>query len=311
MKKIFAMFAIALMVATMMVSCNEKKADNGAKEINDSLSMLFGKQTGAQMLSQLGQDSAAKAKLDVDQFIKGMQMVLMKDSTKANESFLQGAMLAMQMRQGIQGMKEQQGVEIDPKVFLAEFKKAFKGKELTPEEIQAMTEQIEPLMNRALEVKMANDPTAQKNKAEGAKYIAEQKKDKAYKATKSGILYKVEREGNGENFKVGQTVDVIYTGKLIDGTEFDSSKGKATPFPVNDGALIKGFVEILQLMKPGAKYHIVIPAELAYGPRGQQPKIGPNATLVFDVETVGIHKTEAPAANGAAPQAVPVQPKKK
>ncbi len=92
--------------------------------------------------------------------------------------------------------------------------------------------------------------------------------------------------GSGENIKADQTVNVMYTGKHIDGKVFDESK-QAIPMKVSEGSLIKGFVEVLKLMKPGAKAHVIIPADLAYGPQGQQ-EIGPNEYLVFDIEAVSV-----------------------
>ena len=129
---------------------------------------------------------------------------------------------------------------------------------------------------------------ADMNKQEGEKYIAEQmKKDTAFIKTESGLCYKILEEGEGDNFKPADTVDVIYAGKHIDGTEFDSSKGETVPFPLQN--VVAGFREVITLMKPGAKAIAIIPAHLGYGDKGQGT-IGPNETLVFELTTVGIHK---------------------
>jgi FKBP-type peptidyl-prolyl cis-trans isomerase len=95
-------------------------------------------------------------------------------------------------------------------------------------------------------------------------------------------------------------VAVNYRGTLIDGTEFDSSykRGEPTTFPVN--RVIKGWTEALQLMKPGAKYKLFIPSNLAYGPGGAGGDIGPNATLIFEVELLSAKPAEAPATPPAA-----------
>ena len=126
------------------------------------------------------------------------------------------------------------------------------------------------------------------NKQDGEKYIATLlKNDTAYVKTESGLCYKIIEEGEGDNFKATDTVDVIYVGKHIDGSQFDSSNGDIVPFPLQN--VVAGFREVIMLMKPGAKAIAVIPSHLGYGVQGQGP-IGPNETLVFELTTVELHK---------------------
>lgn len=128
----------------------------------------------------------------------------------------------------------------------------------------------------------------EKNKTEGEAFLAENKKKDGVKVTASGLQYIIEKEGTGAMPKATNTVVANYRGTLLDGTEFDSSykRGEPAEFPV-DG-LIKGWTEALQLMKTGAKYKLFIPSELAYGEQGAGEKIGPNATLIFELELVEI-----------------------
>ena len=134
----------------------------------------------------------------------------------------------------------------------------------------------------------AKKATGEKNAAEGKKFLEENKNKEGVKTTASGLEYKVLKEGTGPSPKATDTVKVNYRGTTIDGTEFDSSykRGEPATFPVN--RVIKGWTEALQLMKAGSKYQLVIPADLAYGERGAGSDIGPNATLLFDVELVEI-----------------------
>ena len=128
----------------------------------------------------------------------------------------------------------------------------------------------------------------EKNKVEGAAYLAENSKKDGITTTDSGLQYKTLVSGNGEKPKASDTVKVHYKGTLIDGTVFDSSYARGEPavFPVT--GVIAGWVEALQLMNVGDKYELTIPSDLAYGPQGSDPVIGPDATLVFEVELLGI-----------------------
>lgn len=129
---------------------------------------------------------------------------------------------------------------------------------------------------------------AEGNLKAGEKYIADMKKsDPKFVQTKSGLCYKVLEEGEGENFKADDTVDVIYVGKHIDGSEFDSSNGEPVPFNLQN--VVHGFREVIMLMKPGSKVIAIIPSHIGYREKGNGT-IGPNETLVFEITTLGIHK---------------------
>ncbi|KPK29301.1 MAG: hypothetical protein AMK70_16135 [Nitrospira bacterium SG8_35_1] len=127
-----------------------------------------------------------------------------------------------------------------------------------------------------------------KNKQEGETFLAENKKKESVVTTASGLQYKVITEGTGASPKSTDTVSVHYKGTLINGKEFDSSyrRGQPASFPVN--GVIQGWTEALQLMKVGSKWQLFIPSELAYGERGAGRDIGPNSTLIFDVELLSI-----------------------
>ncbi len=128
------------------------------------------------------------------------------------------------------------------------------------------------------------------NKARGAAFMAENAKKPGVKSTGSGLQYQVMSEGSGASPTAADNVRVHYEGRLIDGTVFDSSVQRNEPITFNLGQVIPGWTEGVQLMKVGAKYRFFIPSDLAYGPKGfPGSPIGPNSTLVFDVELLAIN----------------------
>jgi FKBP-type peptidyl-prolyl cis-trans isomerase FklB len=127
---------------------------------------------------------------------------------------------------------------------------------------------------------------ADKNKKAGEDFLAENKKKEGIVTKPSGLQYKVLKEGTGETPKATDKVKVNYKGTLIDGKEFDMQNGAV--FQVNK--VIPGWTEALQMMKVGSKWEVFIPANLAYGERGSGPMIGPNSTLIFEIELVSIEK---------------------
>jgi len=143
--------------------------------------------------------------------------------------------------------------------------------------------------SNAKKVKLAAEQSAANVKA-GKDYLDANAKKEGVVVTKSGLQYKEITAGKGEIPKSTDKVKVHYKGTLIDGTEFDSSYKRGTPatFPVT--GVIKGWIEALQLMNVGDKFQLAIPSELAYGKRGSGAKIGPDTTLLFDVELLEIVK---------------------
>jgi FKBP-type peptidyl-prolyl cis-trans isomerase FklB len=130
---------------------------------------------------------------------------------------------------------------------------------------------------------------AEKNRKEGEAFLVENKKKKNVTTLPSGLQYKVIKAGTGKKPKPTDTVTVNYRGTLIDGTEFDSSyrRGQPITFPLN--GVIPGWTEALGLMQEGAKWQIFVPSNLAYGEKGSD-QIGPNATLIFEVELISVQE---------------------
>lgn len=143
--------------------------------------------------------------------------------------------------------------------------------------LQAFGQEIQ---EAAAEVRAA---AAQENIAEGEEFLAENATREEVMVTESGLQYEVLRAGDGGTPTAEDRVRLHYRGTLIDGTEFDSSY-EGDPVTFNAGGLISGFTEALLLMQEGSHWRIAVPSSLAYGPSGSGPAIGPNETLVFEIE---------------------------
>ena len=122
----------------------------------------------------------------------------------------------------------------------------------------------------------------------GETFLQENGKKEGVHTTASGLQYKVLKEGTGRSPKATDTVKVNYRGTLLDGTEFDSSYKRNQPIEFALNQVIPGWTEGVQLMKEGAKYEFVIPSKLAYGRRGAGGVIGPDETLIFEVELLSV-----------------------
>jgi len=132
---------------------------------------------------------------------------------------------------------------------------------------------------------------AEANEAEGKAFLEKNKARAGVKTTPSGLQYEVLTEGNGISPAPEDQVEVHYTGTLLDGTKFDSSVDRGVPATFGVTQVIPGWVEALQLMKEGDKWRLFIPSQLAYGPAGTPGgPIGPNQTLLFDVELIKVYK---------------------
>jgi FKBP-type peptidyl-prolyl cis-trans isomerase len=158
---------------------------------------------------------------------------------------------------------------------------------LSDEEMVAVMQKFQQDVQNRMMKKMAE--LSAKHKDEGEAFLAKNKDEKGITTTRSGLQYKVLKAGTGPKPKATDTVKTHYAGKLLDGTEFDSSiaRGEPATFPVN--RVIKGWQEALALMPVGSKYQVWVPAALAYGEDGNE-SIPPNATLTFEIELLGIEK---------------------
>ena len=185
---------------------------------------------------------------------------------------------------------KRQGIEINPEAVAAGIKDMMAGKTVL-NETQAqqvlMTFQQEMMAKQAEKAKVSGE----QNKVEGEKFLAENKKKAGVKVLPGGVQYIVLKEGTGPMPKATDSVKTHYRGTLIDGKEFDSSYKRGEPVVFGVTQVIPGWTEALQQMKAGSKWQIFIPSDKAYGANGSGADIGPNATLVFDIELLSIEKS--------------------
>jgi FKBP-type peptidyl-prolyl cis-trans isomerase len=185
------------------------------------------------------------------------------------------------------------GVDIDPSILARGLKDALGGGKtlLTDEEAKTAMVALQNDLRKKQEAKLQQ--VGETNKQEGEAFLAANKTQDAVVTLPSGLQYKVLKEGTGPKPSASDSVVCHYRGTLLNNTEFDSSykRGQPATFPV--GGVIKGWTEALQLMPVGSKWQLFVPSELAYGARGAGANIGPNATLVFEVELLSIQGKES------------------
>lgn len=204
--------------------------------------------------------------------------------------------LGMNMWANLNGLLQRDGVDVDPNIVLQGIRDSMKGSKalLTEDEEhaamnelqkQVMAKQQEAMIKQEAQMKAAAEP----NKKEGEAFLAANKTKEAVVTLPSGLQYKVITQGTGPKPAGTDTVVCNYRGTLINGTEFDSSYKRGEPLAFQLNRVIRGWGEALQLMPVGSKWQLFIPSDLAYGEQGTPDgTIGPNATLIFEVELLSI-----------------------
>ncbi len=281
MKKFF-LGAAALAVMAGVFSCGNTGSANLKTDADSAAYAL-----GVMQASRGVVNPYTGAKLDSVQFIRGLKdgfEAAKKDTTGA---YAQGLQLASQLAEVF--TKE----NMDPAIFISAFESVIKGDTTNLKIKSADAQAVLEAFGQKIQAREAEKQYGA-NKKKGEEYMAEFKKQEGVTTTPSGLAYIVLKEGTGATPKATDKVRVHYHGTLIDGTVFDSSvdRGEPTEFPL--GGVIKGWTEMLQLMKVGEKVKVVIPQDLAYGANSQYP-IEPFSTLTFEIELLDILPAEAAA----------------
>jgi len=191
-----------------------------------------------------------------------------------------------------------QDMPLDLDILVQGLRDSYSGGEtqMTPE--QALEERQKFIEQRQQQLAQQRDEDARINREEGAAFLAANAEKEGVQVTESGLQYRVIEAGEGESPDADDRVTVHYRGKLINGVEFDSSYARGEPATFGLNQVIPGWTEGLQLMQEGAKYELFIPSDLAYGEQGRPGPIGPNSTLIFEVELMDVEKQPEPSAEG-------------
>lgn len=245
----------------------------GEEVMSTPIKLLIGLATSVLLAVTLGCDGAPK------------EEEVMLESTDARLSY--GIGLRMGQRMAADGMT------VDVAAYAAGLQDAMAGAESKMTEEEINTEMTAFQERRQAEAEAERTALAQTNLEAGRAYMAEMSAREEVQTTESGLQYIVVEPGEGDNPVAEDSVEVHYEGRLIDGTVFDSSfeRGQTVTFGLTQ--VIAGWTEGLQLMKPGGKFKFIIPPELGYGEGGAGQMIGPNATLMFDVELIAVVKADA------------------
>ena len=240
----------------------------------DSLSSTIGTVNGSKMRNYLEMTDA-----DFEQIFKGFEYGFEQEVDNIS---LVCEQAGIQIVQSFDYFQWQARMPLNKGLFMEHLTRGLYVEAFDEEEYLTLYEKIDPLIERVAGL----SPDGIANKKAGEAYMEQLRKDKSFKFTKSGLAYKMLKEGKG---KISTEDDVVnYVGKHLDGTVFDSREGEHMPPTIEIG--IEGFSEMLQLMKPGGKAIVVIPSNLAYGAIPINDAIGPNETLIFEIEIIDRQK---------------------
>lgn len=287
MKK-FILGLAALAAVAGFTAC-DKCGSDACQKANDSLSVAYGNYVGAMVGTDIAHYSA-QSNVNKEEFVKGMQLIF---GAGNSESERMGMQVAIQLLGEINRMKEN-GVVLDPTTVLKAYKTVFLTDSLDMAKTQGYMAKFTTMMQEAeAQAKeeaakaKAEEPTAKENVAAGDAFVAKLlAENPAAKKAESGLVYVIQNPGVAPQPEATATVTVNYTGKLINGTVFDSSEGRG-PATFNLQGVIPGFREGLMLLGKGGKATLYIPGNLAYGVEGApQAGIGPNEMLIFEVELI-------------------------
>ena len=248
--------------------------EDSSDTLIDSLSSTMGAVNGSKMRNYLRMIDS-----DFEQIFKGIEYGFEQEVDNISLVCEQAGIQIVQSFDSFQG---QARMPLNKGLFMEHLTRGLCVETFDEEEYLTLYEKIDPLIERVAGL----SPDGIANKKAGEAYMEQLRKDKSFKFTKSGLAYKMLKEGKGKNYTEDDEGNYVgnYVGKHLDGTVFDSSEGEHMPLTIGIG--IEGVSEMLQLMKPGGKAIVVIPSNMAYGAIPINDAIGPNETLIFEIEII-------------------------
>lgn len=300
MKKIILTLGVAVAMVGAFSSCDKgaSNASSADKAFGDSVAEALGEFAGANAALQLNRMKESRPELaekfDKEAFIKGVAAVLNADTTQA--AYFQGLQMGLQLVNPVMGINNEAKIPVDKKIVLDAFKKVYMSDSIDDMaeyygKYQAFMSEVQVRMKARHDEEVANSDEAKNNLKAGKEYI-EQKLKEGYVQDSCGIAYLIETPGVEPNVKTTDRVIVIYTGKTIDGEVFDTNADNDSPRAMRAASFVPGFKRALTLLGKGGKMNVVIPADQAYGLDGAGDKIGPNQTLVFDIEVRDVNPVD-------------------
>lgn len=299
MKKFIYGACAAMMI--MAASCSKgddaNKESLVSKQLSDSISICYGSAIGGYVLNDFQRfDSTMQNEKTKKDILKGIQLAF---ANADDEAVIMGLQVGGQMVRELKSYEEQ-GIQVNRNEIIANFRKVFMADTIDYDAMREFGMKMNSLMAQVEELKAqkeaelaAEAPEAKQNEAAGKEYIQKLKAaDPEIKTSDSGLSYKIIEAGEPVEIKDNSMVKVNYTGKLIDGTVFDQSP-EGQPATFSPRGVVPGFGEGLKMLGKGGKAILYIPADLAYGTKGvPQAGIGPNATLVFEIEVLDVNNNE-------------------
>lgn len=289
-KMIFAITMLMTLCAQSTFAATEAEF----KAQQDSLSKAYGKYFGL-MIAYMGEQDK---RINVDEFFKAFDLVMQADT--ANQGYMNGMFVGMELTSKMMQNKLRRDIVLNKDLMISALKEAAVTKGLDESAVRNAYSDMAVLeQNTEISARAFSPKTVAMKKA-GAEYIAKLlASNEGYVKTASGLVYKMEKQGNGKNYGDNEEVRMLYTGKHVDGSVFDRSRDTTS---LNSGQVVPGFKEALMLMSPGAKMIAVLPADIAYGDQGAGRRqngefsINPGETLVFEIETFAPKAAEKAAA---------------
>lgn len=286
MKKLILLGAAAIMTLGF-TACDGKS--NSPETTGDSIAYYLGQAQGMGLNQSV--ENMPELNIDKTAFLAGMKTVL--DADTSLHGYLEGLQMGLQMANQLKQW-EDAGISVNREMLMAQLASTFKADSVDEKQKHVVDSIMRPLMDKAYQALMNKrimdqekaareaEEKAQVNIQAGKAFIDSLKAaDKEVKTSESGLSYKVVKQGTGAVAKESDKVAVVYTGKLIDGSEFDSSKGEAVKFSPRQ--VVPGFGEALTTFPVGTQVILYIPENLGYGKRATG-KIAPGSTLIFDLE---------------------------